>query len=98
MFPDEPTDEEKLEELPEDNEPPFRPATNSQGDPATSVPENRARQADLRDTHPATDTNIQPEELYEEGISGAAEVSAPNASDNVVRYNPPEDEPDRKSK
>lgn len=33
----------------------------------------------LDDTHPATDTNMQREELYDEGVSGAAEASDPNS-------------------
>ena len=74
MPPDEPTEEERAEELPEDNGTPFQPA-----DDATPID----------DTHPVTDSNIQPEELYDEGVSGAAEGSEPNAGDTVVDFNPP---------
>ncbi|HVX48223.1 MAG TPA: hypothetical protein VHA05_02590 [Candidatus Saccharimonadales bacterium] len=52
MPPDEPTDEEELEELPEDGETPFRPATSTPTD----------------DTHPSTDDGLQPEELYDAGL------------------------------
>jgi hypothetical protein len=79
MLPDEPTEEERAEELPEDNETPFRPAAPSQGDPATTDPLARPPQDDLPDDHPTTDTNIQREELYDEGISGAAEAAEPQA-------------------
>jgi hypothetical protein len=33
---------------------------------------------EIDDTHPATDTNIDPMEEYDEGLSGAAEAEEPN--------------------
>jgi hypothetical protein len=45
----------------------------------------------LDDTHPATDTNIQLEEEYDEGISGAAEANEPNRHDAVIGYDPSKD-------
>ena len=75
MPPDEPNEEEKLEELPEDNETPFRPA-----DPVRDegvVPDDNSQPPTLDDTHPVTDTNIDPHELYDEGVSGAAEAEEP---------------------
>jgi hypothetical protein len=42
----------------------------------------------LSDTHPATDTNIQVEEEYDEGLSGAAEAAEPNSNNQVKGYNP----------
>jgi len=73
MQPDGPNDEERLEELPEDNETPFAPADPTLDDTAEEPVGER-----LDDTHPSTDTNIQQEELYEEGVAGAAEVSEPD--------------------
>ena len=78
MFPDEPTDEERLEELAEDNETPFRPADDN----TETIP----------DDHPQTDTNVQPEEQYDEGVSGAAEVEDDSSQSAVADYNPPEQE------
>ncbi|MDB5169021.1 MAG: hypothetical protein JWO41_377 [Candidatus Saccharibacteria bacterium] len=63
MQPDEPNEEEKLEELPEDNGTPFSP------------PDDAADKLD--DTHPVTDTNIDPQEVYDEGLPGAAEAKEP---------------------
>lgn len=88
MLPDEPTDEEKLEQLAEDNETPFREAKPSQGQPTTEPPENRAAEDNLDDTHPTTDTGIQAEELYDEGVSGAAEAAEPKNKDDVIDYRP----------
>jgi hypothetical protein len=76
MPPDEPTDEERQEELPEDNQTPFQPASPP-ADPAVPADDD-AQGSDLDDTHPATDTGIQQEELYDEGVSGAAEAEEPN--------------------
>ena len=83
MPPDEPTEEERQEELPEDNQTPFQPA-----DPTDSNDH-------LDDTHPQTDTNIQKEELYDEGVAGAAEVSEPSDS-AVVDFTPPTNEDEEK--
>ena len=44
----------------------------------------------LDDTHPATDTNIQPEELYDEGVSGAAEAENPSKGNAVTDYDKPD--------
>lgn len=94
MPPDEPTEEEKLEQLPDDGQTPAAPAGNGP-QPTGPVNDPLAQAADpqLDDTHPATDTNIQQEELYDEGVSGAAEASEPNAGDNVVGYDPPDEKP-----
>lgn len=77
MMPDEPNQEERLEELNQDYETPFRPAKN-----------------DFDTTHPVTDSgsNIQPEELYEEGVAGAVEASEPNAGSAVMGYDPESDQ------
>jgi hypothetical protein len=46
----------------------------------------------LDDTHPATDSNLQPEEDYDEGLSGAAEANEPNQGNDVVSYDPDHDQ------
>lgn len=73
MPPDEPTSEEQLEQLPEDNDTPFRPA-----EPTLDDSVNTPTQQHLDDTHPATDTGIDSDELYQEGITGASGVSEPS--------------------
>jgi hypothetical protein len=59
--------------LPEDNDTPFSP---------THKPSKRD------DTHPATDTNVEPEEVYEEGLTGAAEIEEPDHGNAVVDFDP----------
>lgn len=92
MLPDEPTDEERQEQLPQDNGTPFQPAAPSP-DPTAGVTNDPVTQAGsddtLDDTHPATDTGLQPEEQYDEGVSGAAEAQEPNAGNAVADYNHP---------
>ena len=90
MPPDEPTDEERQEELPEDNGTPFGPADVGNGDPATFDTQDRVEQAAaLDDTHPVTDSNVEQPEIYDAGIASIA--SEPNAGNAVVEYNPPTD-------
>jgi uncharacterized protein (DUF2267 family) len=91
IFPDEPVKEERQEELPEDNETPFRPADDAMNDP-NDEPERRHDAAVLDDTHQVTDTNLQPEEIYDEGYAGAAEASEPNAGNAVIGYNADNDQ------
>ena len=88
MPPDEPYDEEQLEELPEDYETPFSP-TRETKDLIASPGGMSFATSKLDSTHPSTDSNIQLEELYDEGLSGAAEAEEPNAQDSVVGYSPP---------
>ena len=83
MPPDEPNEEEKEERLPQDGPTPFRPAPSTKSNPQDDIPP-------LDDTHPTTDTNIQPEELYDEGVSGAAEAEDPTAGNDVTNYDKPE--------
>jgi hypothetical protein len=90
MPPVEPTDEERLEELSQDNQTPFQPADPVADDSNSDLPAD----------HPATDSNMQPEELYEEGIAGAAEVEDTSSQSAVTDYNPdavdePTDEDDQ---
>jgi hypothetical protein len=95
IFPDEPSQEEAMEQLPEDNETPFRPADDvPSGVPATDLdaPDRTEPAGGLDDTHQVTDTNLDPHEIYDEGYSGAAEASEPNAGDAVVGYDPEKDQ------
>jgi hypothetical protein len=91
MPPDEPNDEERLQELPEDNGTPFQPAGSTRDD--TGAADDNDLQADdnkLDDTHPVTDDGIDQQELYDEGLSGAAEAREPNAGNDVTGYTKPE--------
>lgn len=72
--------------LPEDGETPFSPADDSIDDMADPDIENR-RSRRLDPTHQSLDGNIQPEELYDEGYSGAAEIDLPHKS-AVISYDP----------
>jgi len=85
------TDAEHLEEgerliepLTEDNTAPFSPPTDVS--PLTV--------GTLDSTHQATDnaTDIDSQQLYDEGLAGAAEASEPNIGNTVVGYNPDSDE------
>jgi hypothetical protein len=95
MPPTEPNEEEKLQELPQDNQTPFSPAVP----PRDAAPADAAQPAPSLDpTHPSTDTNIQPEEVYEAGMPAAAEASEPNPNQAVIAEtdpaNPSVDSPD----
>lgn len=91
MPPGEPTEEERLEELPEDNQTPFQPAdpnpspTGNTTDPVVGGTGG----ADIPDDHPETDTNIEKTELYDEGVSGAAETEDRSGQTAVTDYTPP---------
>ena len=78
-------------QLPEDNDPPFSPPTDPISDP-TVDDRDRPAQGQLDDTHQATDTNIDSQEVYDEGLSGAAEAEEPNANDAVTGYTPPDED------
>lgn len=49
----------------------FQPLANDDATPSAPPSSN------LDDTHPATDSNIDATELYDEGLSGAAEAEEP---------------------
>jgi len=80
---DNPNDEfEEIEELtpqlPQDNSAPFNiPTTGG-----------------LNPTHQATDSasDLDSQELYDEGLAGAAEASEPNRGNTVVGYHPENDQ------
>jgi hypothetical protein len=60
-----------------------------QGDNPVSEPDDiPVTDNQLDDTHPQTDTNVDITEEYDEGLSGAAEASEPNADNDVVDYDP----------
>ena len=80
MPPDEPNDEERLEELPGDQGTPFQPA------------DDQDDQGQTDDTHPSTDVDQQ--ELYDEGVAGA-EAEEPNQDNAVTGYEPDESKEDK---
>jgi hypothetical protein len=89
------SDEERLEELPEDNGTPFQPASPSRDDTGSMGDISDDQQADdnkLDDTHPITDSgsDIDSQELYDEGLPGAVEAHEPNAGNDVIGYTPPD--------
>jgi hypothetical protein len=94
MPPDEPTEEERLQELPEDNQTPFQAAdpnpspTGNTSDPVVAA----SGGSDIPDDHPQTDTNIEPAELYDEGVSGAAETEDTSRQTAVTDFTPPDDD------
>jgi hypothetical protein len=88
--PDEPNEEEKLEELPEDNGTPFQPAAHSRDDSVPPDDSSQGRPYD--DTHPDTDTDIDEQELYDAGKGpAAAGASEPHDDPTVTGYNPPDE-------
>ena len=70
----EPNDEEKQEKLPNDFSTPFSPPSGIED---TSD-----------DTHPEADTNVDLQERYDEGISGASGVNDPG-NRGIGSYTPP---------
>lgn len=77
MPPDEPVDDEKIEELPQDGETPFRPAHDVADNPNAQDPEDRVNPHGFDDTHPSTDDKLDSQELYDEGPGEAAGISGP---------------------
>lgn len=69
----EPNDEEKQEQLPNDFSTPFSPPSGVQDN--------------TDDTHPQADTNIDSQERYDEGISGASETNDPG-NRGILGYSP----------
>lgn len=81
MLPDEPNDEERQEELPQDGQTPFRPADDSPDGAASD------------DTHPDTDTDVDQQELYDAGQSAASSgADEPHDNPTVIDYKPPNTE------
>ena len=86
MPPDEPTDEEREEELPEDGQTPFSAADDELDEDVDDVGEIVTKHLD--DTHPDTDTDLQQEGIYQDGLADEAGVSEPNAGNTVLSYDP----------
>lgn len=59
-----PPPDDPVPPLPDDDDKPFSPPSDV---PDDGVPPD----------HPSTDSNVQPEEVYDEGLGGAAEASDP---------------------
>jgi hypothetical protein len=72
-------DEDEQEKLPQDYSTPFSPPSGVQDT--------------TDDTHPEADTNVDSQERYDEGISGATETSDPG-SRGVLGYTPSDDDDD----
>jgi len=83
--------ESQVRPLGEDNDTPFSPPIDPIGDPAQDV-DGRINNNQLEPTHQVTDSNIDSQEAYDEGLSGAAEATEPNADNGVVGYNPDADQ------
>ena len=75
----EPNDEEKQEKLANDFSTPFSPPSGIQDN--------------TDDTHPQADTNVDSQERYDEGISGASGVDDPGDR-GVQGYSPLNDDDD----
>lgn len=93
------TDDKHIEEgeslepaLPEDSAAPFSVPSDPVDDLSSDL-EARKR-PDLEPTHQATDaaTDIDAQQLYDEGLSGAAEAKEPNAENAVTGYDPEQDQ------
>lgn len=81
-------DTSSIQPLPEDNDTPFSEPTDASSDPNTDI-DVRTENTPLDPTHQATDSasDIDSQQLYDEGLAGATEVSEPNAGNSVVDYN-----------
>lgn len=77
MLPDEPSDEEALQELPQDGDTPFTPAHDVADNPDAQDPLDRVERHKFDDTHPSTDDKLDSQELYDEGPGEAAGISGP---------------------
>jgi hypothetical protein len=86
MPPDEPNDEEKLEELEEDNQTPFSAPDPSREDPAISEQdsEDQFTAPKKNDDRPLTDDLMDTTEYYNEGVS----TDEPNQGNSVVDFKP----------
>ena len=83
-------DDQGLQPLPEDNDTPFSPPTDQINDMEDDI--DREAEANFDDTHQVADSNIEAEEVYDEGLSGAAEATEPNAGNAVLDYDPSKDQ------
>lgn len=93
MLPDDPNEEESQEELPEDNETPFRPAGTSRDPDIEEADDDKQPYKEADDTRPETDSGVQSEELYDSGVGPASSIDDPK-NGGVVGYSPPSDDDD----
>jgi hypothetical protein len=79
--------------LPEDHSTPAAPPTDPIDDMSEDL-DQRTASGRLDPTHQATDnaSDIDAHEMYDEGLSGAAEAEEPNAGNTVVNYDPEKDQ------
>lgn len=80
MTPEELDDLEKFENENSDMDSPLAPAQTS---------------GDIADDHPVTDTGLDQDELYDEGVAGASEAQEPALENDVVGYVKPDEHPDK---
>ena len=94
------TDDQHLDEgdntiqpLEQDNTAPFSPPTDPIDDASADM-DVRTESGQLDPTHQATDSagDIDSQQLYDEGLAGAAEAQEPNAGNAVTGYDPASDE------
>lgn len=80
----------QVKPLPEDNDTPFSPPTDPVNDLSADI-DVRTQQGKLDPTHPATDStsDMASQEVYDAGVSAAADASEPNAGNTVVGYEEP---------
>lgn len=84
------TDDDVLREVPlDDSLATSAPGTDNPMGPPDDISDN---QAVLDNTHPITDSNLQIEETYDEGVSGAAEAVEPVQGAAVIGYDPNKDQ------
>lgn len=89
MLPDEPNDEERLEELPGDEgQTPFTPAGASRDDAAEPDSDRQVEELDEDDTEPVKDTDVDATEIYQQG----QEQVGSNQGSDVVGYDPDSDQ------
>lgn len=94
MPPDEPTDEERIEELPEDHQTPFNPAASTNADDQDGDSDWDGTPAAAAQ-HPDTDSNMDIDQVYDEGIVDASQQPVDDLTrDNVTGYTPPDDDDD----
>jgi hypothetical protein len=91
-YEDDSYDDERPDELPAEDEDgaPFQPPPPNRDDTGAVDDDLQADDNKLDNTHPITDTGIDSQELYDEGLPGATETHEPNPGDDVVGYDPPD--------
>ena len=71
-------DTKRNQQLPEDNGPPFS--------------EPRVQEDKISETHQETDSNIDSDQRYQEGLAAASEVDTPGSEDIIPDYDPDKDQ------